>query len=126
MIVKPIRDKAVIEKYISMDDHRFLFKLAGLLIPVIGVPFFTILFFIVFIVSYIYGMLILYYIWGINIAIWVFPVSFYAILSLFLWYLGRRLYNRRGKIFWMIYPSLILGFIASLYFSFGYVFDGPL
>lgn len=109
-----------------MDDHRFLFKLAGLLIPVIGVPFFTILFFIVFIVSYIYGMLILYYIWGINIAIWVFPVSFYAILSLFLWYLGRRLYNRRGKIFWMIYPSLILGFIASLYFSFGYVFDGPL
>ena len=54
MIVKPIRDKAVIEKYISMDDHRFLFKLAGLLIPVIGVPFFTILFFIVFIVSYIY------------------------------------------------------------------------
>ena len=80
MIVKPIRDKAVIEKYISMDDHRFLFKLAGLLIPVIGVPFFTILFFIMFMVEYIYGMLILYYIWGINIAIWVFPVSFYAIL----------------------------------------------
>lgn len=108
-----------------MHRHDSLFKLARFLIPIIGVPFFTIIFFMMFMVVYTYGELILFYILEINTSIWICPVCFYAILLSSFWYWGQKLYKGERKLFWLIYPSLILGVISSLYFSFEYVLDGP-